>query len=402
MRSTVPPLSFSLSAPFTGFGPGRFAPVDDSPVTGRVVHEKYSKLKALTLDTAPTLPGVYAMFDPLGRVMYVGKAKSLRHRLMSYFRSKSRGHKAGKILKRTRAIGWEVATDEFASLLRELELIQRFRPRFNVLGQPGRKQYSYIAVGKSDAPGLVVTRHPGPELNHVFGPFVSRPRADQAVKRLNDRYQLRDCPASVVMTFRSRATVTLKLTPGCLRHELGTCSGPCAAMVGERAYRDRLTRAIAFLTGKDRSLLDEVKAEMTTAAEAMNYERAAAVRDKLAELQWLDERLAQLQKARQRKAYLYPVLSHTGRTTWYRIDRGQVQAAVTGEPDRPPEALLAMTEPRLIVTGRDVDSVLLVAAWFRRFKAERSALVAVEPTRNDDRNPSLFPLTPAERRKRPR
>jgi hypothetical protein len=75
---------------------------------------------------------------------------------------------------------------------------------------------------------------------------------------------------------------------------------------------------------------------------------------------------------------------------------------MTGEPDRPPEALLTMTEPKLIVTGRDVDSVLLVAAWFRKFKAERAALVAVEPTRNDDRNPSLFPLTPVKRRKKSR
>jgi excinuclease ABC subunit C len=294
--------------------------------------------------------------------------------LMSYFRTKSRDRKAGRILKRARAIAWEVQTDEFAALLRELELIQRHRPRFNVVGQPGRKQYSYIVVGHEAPVGLVLSRKPPVDAKATFGPFINTSRAERAVQRLNDRFKLRTCPATTPMTFRGKATKGLALTPLCLRFELGTCAGPCAAMCGERQYAKHLAEAVAFLAGGDRSFLDEVKAEMVTAAEAMHYERAAAARDKLADLTWLDERLAQLQKARQRKSYLYPLLCHDGRTTWYRIDRGQVQVVAMGTADQPPETMTALLEPRLIVTGRDVDSVLLVAAWFRKHKPERDAL----------------------------
>jgi excinuclease ABC subunit C len=365
---------FPPEQPFAGFGPGRFRPADLTGGTGCVRAERISKLKSGTLAEAPELPGVYAMLDPLGRVIYVGKAKSLRHRLMSYFRTRSRDRKAGRILKRARAIAWEVQTDEFAALLRELELIQRHRPRFNVVGQPGRKQYVYIVVGRDKSAGLVLSRKPQADAKAVFGPFIARARAERAVQRLNDRYKLRTCPATTPMTFRGKATKELALTPLCLRFELGTCAGPCAAMCGERQYAKHLAAAVAFLVGSDRSFLDEVKAEMATAAEAMHYERAAAARDKLADLTWLDERLAQLQKARQRKRYLYPLLAHDGRTTWYRIDRGQVQAVAFGPPDAPPDALTGPLEPRLIVSGRDVDSVLLVAAWFRKHRPERDAL----------------------------
>jgi excinuclease ABC subunit C len=368
--------------PFIGFGLSRFIPIGHVPSGGRVKGSKSAILKKGICKHVPKHPGVYAMLDQIGRIIYVGKAKLLRVRLMSYFREKGRDRKAGRILKRTRAIVWEHATDEFAALLRELELIQRYRPRFNVVGQPGRRRYVYLAVGKSPAT-VTLTRVPGKNDGTVYGPFIGRGRVGACARRLMDRFRLRDCPSTVKMYYANDPALFENPPPGpqCLRHELRMCLGPCAALCTKRQYETNVKAVKAFLDGRDRSLLDEIKAEMITASEAMHYERAAAARDKLADFTWLDERLAQLQKARTQQTLLYPVLAHDGRTTWYVIDRGQVHSATIGIAESPPAELLAAPPITVTVSDRTVDSVLLVAAWFRRFSIEKSRLIPLLPTK---------------------
>ena len=108
---------------------------------------------------------------------------------------------------------------------------------------------------------------------------------------------------------------------------------------------------------------------------------SASARDKLADFTWLDERLAQLQKARHQQTLLYPVLAHDGRTTWYVIDRGQIRSATIGVADCPPAELLACPPEPLTVSDRTVDSVLLVAAWFRKFKEEKGKMIPVNAKR---------------------
>ena len=146
--------------PFEGFGPSRFRPPDAVVVGRRFPGKRPSRLKRAVKDHAPRLPGVYGMLDDKGRVVYIGKAKNLRCRLLSYFRENSRDPKAGKIVERARMLAWEQTGDEFAALLRELELIQRLRPRYNVLGLPGYSQHHYICVGRSPAPFAFVTKNP--------------------------------------------------------------------------------------------------------------------------------------------------------------------------------------------------------------------------------------------------
>lgn len=362
--------------PFLGFGVSRFIPSGHQPGGGRIKGSKLATLKKGISKQAPKRPGVYAMLDQIGRIIYVGKAKLLRIRLLSYFREKGRDPKAGRILKRTRAIVWEHATDEFAALLRELELIQRYRPRFNVIGQPGRRRYVYLAIGKSPAT-ITLTRSLKKDDGAVYGPFIGRGRVAACSRRLMDRYRLRDCPSTVKMYYSNDPSLfeSPPPNPQCLRHELRMCLGPCAALCTKRQYDLNVKAVKAFLDGKDRSILDELKAEMITASEAMHYERAAAARDKLADFTWLDERLAQLQKARHQETLLYPVLAHDGRTTWYVIDRGQVRSATVGHAESPPSEILAMTPIALTVSDRTVDSVLLVSAWFRKFKEEKAKLL---------------------------
>lgn len=361
--------------PFTGFGPSRFIPVGHEAGAHRIKGSRPAKLKLGVRKQAPKRPGVYAMLDALGRIIYVGKAKSLRSRLLSYFRENSRDSKATRILKRTRFLVWEHACDEFAALLRELELIQRHRPRFNVVGQPGRRRYVYLAVGRSPAT-ITLTREPKAQDGSVFGPFIGRARLADVVRRLLDRFRLRDCPSTVKMAYANDPALfeNEPPSPQCLRYELALCHGPCAGLCTKRKYADSVRAVRAFLNGTDRTLLDDVKAEMESASTLLQFERAANARDKLADFTWLDERLAQLQKAREQETMLYPLAGHDGRTTWYVIDRGQVRSAWIGESDQPPAELLEPATVALAVSDRTVDSVLLVAAWFRKYTTERARM----------------------------
>ena len=134
----------------------------------------------------PLSPGVYLYKDAHGRVIYVGKAKSLRCRLLSYFRESSRGTKAGKIVEQTRLLVWEEAADEFAALLRELELIQRLRPKYNVQGIPGHQRYHYLCLGKSPAPYLHVAGKPGKGTVASYGPLVARHHTADAARRFEE------------------------------------------------------------------------------------------------------------------------------------------------------------------------------------------------------------------------
>ncbi|MGL4421869.1 MAG: nucleotide excision repair endonuclease, partial [Gemmataceae bacterium] len=127
-----------------GFGPSRFAIPQETPQFHSVGGRSAAKLRLLLRKAAPKQPGVYGMLDNRGRIIYIGKAKVLRTRLLSYFREDSRNPKAARIIRSTRRILWEQSPNEFLALLRELELIQHLRPRFNVLGMPGQHRHFYI------------------------------------------------------------------------------------------------------------------------------------------------------------------------------------------------------------------------------------------------------------------
>src|SRR5262249_44119779 len=155
-----------------------------------------------------------------GELIYVGKAKSLRGRLLSYFRPRSRGPKAGKILRQARSLVWEVSASEFGALLRELELIRRWRPRWNVQGQPLRRQWAFVCLDGSPAPYAYLSRrhatrnstgsarldNPG-YTRHRFGPIPAGRRAYEAVRQLNDVFRLRDCPQPQEMIYAEEASL---------------------------------------------------------------------------------------------------------------------------------------------------------------------------------------------------
>lgn len=361
---------------FAGFGPSRFhAPGQD--VRGHALRARALRTILTGVKTdAPRTAGVYGMIDGHGRLIYVGKAKSLRSRLMSYFRVKSRDRKAGKILKHTRTLIWEHAANEFAALLRELELIQQFRPRYNVQGLPGRKSHFYVCLGRPPAQQAYVSKTPASSDTGVYGPFAGRAAAELAVRRVNDVFKLRDCPRATPVGFADQPSLIPTDRPAnCLRYELGTCLGPCGGFCTRRQYTAAARAAKQFLEGTDRSVLESLRKVMLAASAATNYEKASAVRDKLHDLEWLDGRLSLLRSARDQQAFVYPLVE-AGVESWYVLFRGQVVAAVTPHCHREVLAdVLKGRPPAAAFTCHPVDSVLLVAAWFRKNPGEREKLL---------------------------
>jgi excinuclease ABC subunit C len=373
---------------FSDFGPDHLHPAPQPHRIHLVEGPGNALLRSRVHEQGPREPGVYGMIDRHGDLIYVGKAKSLRTRLLSYFRPRSRDPKASRILQHTAAIAWEVGPSEFAALHRELELIRRWRPRFNVLGQPSAWRHTHVCVGRSPAPYVFLARRPPAKAVASFGPVTAGGRAREAVRRLNDWFRLRDCSQAQEMVFAEQVELfPVERTPGCLRHEIGTCLGPCAAACSRGEYAAEVAAARAFLAGTDTALLDRLRRDMHAASAAQQYERAAGLRDRFEVLRWLHEQLQALRDARSKGSFVYPVAGHAGRCIWYLIDGGRTVAAVA-EPAREEEGrqvrglLEEVYRPEKAGAwaegGERVEGVLLVAGWFSRYPEERQRVLRVE------------------------
>jgi excinuclease ABC subunit C len=370
-----------FSQRFTGFGLNALDPTEQAGGAQLIRGRRSAQLRARARALCPRGPGVYGMIDARGVLIYVGKAKDLRARLLSYFRHRSRDPKAGRVLKQARVIAWEPNPTEFGALLRELELIQRWQPRWNVVGQPGRHRRVYVCLGRKPAPHVFLARRPPAGARGLFGPLPLGPKAQLAVRWLNDHFQLRDCPRSQTMIFADQTELfPVVRAAGCIRHEIGTCLGPCAALCTTTAYHHQLRAVRAFLTGTDRALLTRLQMEMTTAALAQEYEKAALIRDKLEALGWLTGHIDRVHEARTSHSFIYPVPSATGMPLWYLIHQGGVRRVVPAPTDpvtlaRARAAVEQVYQSRRRLekeTRETIEAVYLVAAWFRRHPAERA------------------------------
>ncbi|MFL5339714.1 MAG: GIY-YIG nuclease family protein [Gemmataceae bacterium] len=375
-------------ATFNGFGPDRLRPDGDEPPTEWVTDTSRKTLRNRVKQLCPRRAGVYGMLDRRGTLIYVGKAKLLRNRLLGYFRKGSRDEKAGRIIGRSRTVIWEPAPSEFHALIRELELIRRWRPKYNVLGIPDNDRFIYLCIGRQPAPYAFAARQPTGREVAIFGPIKGAGMANEAARRVNDLFQLRDCSQRQKMHFADQGELFPMLrAPGCLRHDLGTCTGPCAALTTRGTYSRHVRQARQFLDGNDLSVIDRLQADMLAASEKMQFERAATLRDKLAPLLWLRERLDWLDEARLTHSFIYPVAGNEDLSLWYLIRRGRVvQAILAPCDDATREAATAAIQhvyDRRVAAADvpavdQVDHVLLVSAWFRKFDAERAALLPPE------------------------
>ncbi len=377
--SELPPSDMSVSVDIT---------LDDTSDGPAAARKRKGKRKPVTdLDALRELvkagtsdrPGTYRFLGNEGEVLYVGKSKQLRTRLMSYFRAEWPHDKGARILWRAARIEWEYQPSEFAALVRELRLIKQLRPRYNWMMKRDARHYCFVKLTPGLAPKLMVTRDAaGDERGIYFGPYLSAGRVNDALRELSDVLGLRDCGNDVPMHFRDQEelpVVATARTPGCIRHEIGKCLGPCVAAVTERGYTAQLALARAFLDGTSDGPLDDLQARMQAHSDALEFERAAQMRDKLHRLELLRIQLEKLRFAVETLTFAYPVVGHRNETRIYLVKRGTVRADLK-LPSTHRERLEFAEWSRRIFNAKDrptrqvptheIDELLLLSSWFQR------------------------------------
>jgi excinuclease ABC subunit C len=321
----------------------------------------------------PTSPGVYGMVDASGQLIYVGKAKSLRHRLLSYFAAGADEQKSTLIGRRAVQLVWELVSHEFAALVRELELIRRFRPRCNVQGQPGRVRRGYLCFDRSPAPRAFLSPTLPPSIEHCYGPLLIGRRMRRAVERLNTVFQLRDCSDDVPMYFADeRLSSDVPIEPLCTRFDIGLCLAPCAGRCDRSQYDAAVLAAVELIEGRGDGVLQTLRSEMSRAARERQFERAVMLRDTLDDLRMIQLQVAHLGAVKQ-WAFVYCPPSKASQPTWYFIRHGMPVAAIrqprTAEQAQRARDLIAQwlggtdgVQPAL--DRESLPYILLVARWF--------------------------------------
>ncbi len=321
-------------------------------------------------------PGIYEFLDAAGAVIYVGKAKDLRQRLLSYFTAPWPESKSAQLIRCAADVRWRYLPTEFAALLEELRRIQELKPLYNVHGHRYRATLAFVKLTAAPAPKLVVTDGTRDPAARYFGPFRGRAQTARGVRTLADLLGLRDCAERLPMVFADQPSLFEQArAPLCIRHELGTCLGPCAAKVGATRYARAVAGASDFLEGRTAHPLDLVLDRMADAAAAQAFECAAAWRGRLDELTWLFAAVARLRAAVEALTFVYTLRDQGGGSDdrAYVIHRGVVRAEAPW-PRTPLEreafaALVrqhAQPEPAPVArSGREMAQLLLVMHWFR-------------------------------------
>jgi excinuclease ABC subunit C len=369
--------------PFTGFVRSDFWPFR-SRLKTLSVSDELADVRRTIRDSCPARAGVYGMVDARNQLIYVGMSIALRKRLVTYFQGGASIRKECRIAEGTDRLVWEVVGHELAAQLRELELIRRHQPRFNVRGRQPDRPLGYIYISREDAPRVRVARRVPRGVRYSWGPLQISWRIKEALEVFNREFKLTDCPASVPMHFADQQSLfSLELRPECLRHEMGTCLGPCAGQCTRSQYSTQLRAARAFLNGCDRSELIRLGEQLQEAARLCQYERAASVRDRLERLQHLFDRLELLREPPLPAQFVYPV--EVGRRqVWYLLADGRVVGA-TPAPDSRAVAGKCLRRLRRayqsVVGGEEFlhrPARQIVSAWFRSRRDELRAILSPE------------------------
>lgn len=226
------------------------------------------------LKNVTKLPGVYQMYDADGAILYVGKAKNLKNRLSSYFRATGLTPKTHALVKRIQVIEVTVTPSEAEALVLEHNLIKSQKPPFNILLRDD-KSFPYIFISEGEPyPKLAFHRGPKKKKGQYFGPFPNASAVKETLNFLQRTFRVRQCEDSV---FRSR-------TRPCLQYQIGRCTGPCVEAISVEDYAVDLAHTAMFLDGKSEVLQQELQVEMEQASQALDFERAAVVRDQITDL----------------------------------------------------------------------------------------------------------------------
>jgi len=222
----------------------------------------------------PDAPGVYIMKDNGGREIYVGKAKSLRRRVSSYFQAKERQPKETALIENIADFDYVETGSEIEALLLEGRLIKDLHPKYNALLK-NNEPYPLIEVTwGEDFPRVLVARRKRDQQSRYFGPFVGAAELRTALAVLQRIFRFRTCTRKLQAGDRRR-----RHQRGCLNYHIGRCAGACCDRIDREAYRKQIAGLCRFLAGQKQELIEELRRDMDQAATRMQFESAAALRD---------------------------------------------------------------------------------------------------------------------------
>jgi excinuclease ABC subunit C len=234
------------------------------PKLGHSVIQSYLK----TLDSSP---GVYRMLDSESRVLYVGKARNLRARVSSYARPRGHTARISRMISNTASMMFLTTKTETEALLLEQNLIKQLKPKFNVLLRDDKSFPNILVTADHAYPQIKKHRGAKREKGQYYGPFASAGAVNRTLNQLQRVFLLRDCSNAM---FESR-------TRPCLQHQIKRCSAPCVGKISAEEYAQTVKDAEKFLSGRTTDIQARLASEMAAASEAMEFERAAALRDRI-------------------------------------------------------------------------------------------------------------------------
>lgn len=235
------------------------------------------------LKILPDKPGVYIMKNSLGEVIYVGKAKILKNRVRQYFQnSKNHSEKVRAMVKNIAEFEYIVTDSEMEALILECNLIKKYSPRYNIALKDD-KFYPFIKITTNeDFPRVYVTRNFAKDGNKYFGPYTNGTAVYEVMGLIKKLFPLRTCKKAIVEGGEP--------TRACLNYHINLCKAPCAGYISKAEYWEMIDEIISILNGTDTSIIKKLKVEMEKAAEELEFEKAAKIRDRILAIELISEK----------------------------------------------------------------------------------------------------------------
>lgn len=342
-----------------------------------------AKLKQL-----PACPGCYLFKDAEGAVLYVGKALALKNRVRSYFQSSTRhSNRIARMVSRVRDLEWIVVESELEALVLECNLIKRHRPPYNVRLRDD-KSYPFITITHEKFPRVLFTRKLRKDGAKYFGPYTSAYTVRETLQTLHKLFPLIPCGKSWSGREEQRP---------CLYYHMKQCLAPCAGLANPKEYAEVVQQVALFLSGKGDALIKRLRAQMEDAAEALEFEKAAALRDKLAAIESVLQRQSVLTSEPIDRDVIAVVKDDRGSAIQMLYVRGgkligQRQFLLDGSGDVPPNEVVqefvkqyyatAPEVPREVLLPVEIEERKIVQQWLRNRKG---GTVSIEVPQGGDR-----------------
>lgn len=326
------------------------------------------------LKSLPDKPGCYLYKGSKGEILYVGKAISLKNRVRSYFRkSANHGTRIARLVHKLCDIEWIVVESELEALVLECSLIKQHRPPYNVRMRDD-KSYPYIVVTREAYPRVLFTRNPKRGFGKAFGPYTSSFQVRETLQLLHKTFPLIPCGKSWTGSREQRP---------CLYHHLGQCLAPCAGLSDKEVYAGVIDQVSRFLNGKEEGVISQLESEMEKAAEELEFERAAILRDRIAALRSIHQKQKVVTEDSEDKDVISVVKDERGsaiQMLYIRAGRlvGQKSFMLDGASESSPTEAVqefvkqyyatAQELPREILLPVQIEERMIVESWLRQRK----------------------------------